>query len=124
MTDSEATYDHRFYELVVSLHAGAMQQMGKVASPMSGKVERNLQQAKHTIDIVDMLKKKMTGNLSEEESKLIDHIAYELHLNFVDESKKGDRPEGEQAEPEKPDPEPDSSESDSSADEKPEEQEQ
>jgi len=46
MNDQMGNYDTNFFQLVFSLQAGAMQQMGKVASPLSGKVERDLTLAK------------------------------------------------------------------------------
>ena len=90
MTDDRQheKYDLQFYQLILSLHGGAMQQMGKIASPVSGTVERDLAQAQATIDLIDMLKNKTRGNLSDEEQKLIDHVLYELRLNYVDEVKK------------------------------------
>lgn len=68
----------------------AMQQMGKVASPLSGKVERNLEQARASIDMLGMLAEKTGGNLSPEEKSIIDRALYETRMNFVDESKKTD----------------------------------
>ena len=65
-----------------------MQQMGKIVSPVTGEVERDLIIAQTTIDILAMLETKMKGNLSEEESGFISRSLYELRMNFVDESKK------------------------------------
>lgn len=99
MNETADKHDIQFYQLVLSLQAAAMQQMGKIASPLSGKVERDLEQARFSIDMLSMIQRKTEGNLTEEEKKLIDHIVYELRLNFVDESKKGDsEPETEAAE--------------------------
>lgn len=89
---SEST-DALFYQLVLSLHASGMQQLGKVMSPLTGKVERDLDGARQSIDLLDMLKRKTAGNLAEAESKLVDHALYELRLNYVDEMKKGDQPD-------------------------------
>lgn len=88
MTDSETTANPLFYQLILSLHAGSMQQLGKVASPATGKVERDLVQAKMTIDLIEMLKLKTEGNLVEDERKLLDHVLFELRMNYVDEIKK------------------------------------
>lgn len=97
MSDETAQVDQYFLQLLYSLQAGAMQQMGKIASPMTGKLERDLAMAQHTISILEMLDKKTKGNLSEDEAKLIGHILYELRLNYVDESKKGEnQPETEE----------------------------
>ena len=65
-----------------------MQQMGKIVSPVTGEVERDMTIAQTTIDILAMLETKMKSNLSEEESGFISRSLYELRMNFVDESKK------------------------------------
>ncbi len=88
MDEQNQDIDPHFVQLVISLQAGAMQQMGKITSPMTGKVERNLEIARLTIDTLSMLEAKTKGNLTSEESKLIGHILYELRLNYVDEVKK------------------------------------
>ena len=65
-----------------------MQQMGKIVSPVTGEVERDLTIAQTTIDILSMLETKMKGNLSDEENELISRSLYELRMNYVDENKK------------------------------------
>ncbi len=90
MNQTEETLNPLFFQLVVSLQGGAMHQMGKIASPLTGKVERDLDMAKSTIDLLGMLRDKTEGNLTDEEKNLLDHILYELRLNYVDELKKGD----------------------------------
>ncbi len=90
MNQTDVTLDPLFFQLVVSLQGGAMHQMGKIASPLTGKVERDLDMAKSSIDLLGMLKNKTEGNLTDEEKKLLDHILYELRMNYVDELKKGD----------------------------------
>jgi hypothetical protein len=88
MADADEKIDPYFFQLVVSLQAGAVQQMGKIASPITGKVERNLDMAKNSIDLIGMLQTKTAGNLTREEKRLIDHVLYELRLNYVDEANK------------------------------------
>ena len=111
MTD-QPDIDIQFYQMILSLQAQAWQSLGKVASPGSGKIERDLEQAKFSIDMIEMLGRKTEGNLSEEEKRVIDHALYELRMNFMDEQKKGDQPgdsdsaeenQPENAEPDKPD---------------------
>ncbi len=80
--------DPYFFQLVLSLQGGAMQQMGKIASPLTGKIECNLDMAKSSIDMLAMVKEKTGGNLTEEEKQLIEHALYELRMNYVDELKK------------------------------------
>ncbi|UCE67191.1 MAG: DUF1844 domain-containing protein [Candidatus Zixiibacteriota bacterium] len=78
-----------FVQLVLSFHAAAWQQMGKVASVITGKVERDLNMAKHSIDMLGMLEEKTKGNLTEDEEKYLKHTLYELRMNYLDEMKKG-----------------------------------
>jgi antitoxin YefM len=66
----------------------AEQQLGKIVSPVTGQVERDLTMARTTIDILGMMEKKMKGNLTAEEARFIAHSLHELRLNFVDETKK------------------------------------
>ncbi len=93
--------DVYFFTLVTSLQAAAWQQLGKIASPITGKVERNLPQAQLSIDMLNMIAEKSKGNLTDEESRMISGILYELRMNYVDESNKPvpDTP-GENKEPE------------------------
>jgi hypothetical protein len=92
MNSDTSQIDMQFVQLVLSLQTGAMVQMGKIASPVTGKVERELNQARGTIDLLEMLSKKTRGNLVAEEQTLLDRVLYELRLNFVDEAAKGDTP--------------------------------
>lgn len=78
-----------FAQLISSLHGAAMMQMGKMKNPQSGNLERNLEQAELTIDMIDMLKEKSKGNLSSEEQRFIDTVLSEVKINFVDEKNKG-----------------------------------
>ena len=90
--------DALFMGLALNIHGSALQYMGKVANPIDGKVERNLQAAKQTIDLLASLERKAQGNLSEDEEKTFREMLTHLRLNFVEESKKGDEPESEVAE--------------------------
>ncbi|MEK7818817.1 MAG: DUF1844 domain-containing protein [Bacteroidota bacterium] len=87
MTNSEK-YSIQFIQLVGMLHAASMQQMGKTKNPMTDKIEKNLDEASATIDILDMIQNKTKGNLSSEEEKYLTLLLQELKLNFVDEKQK------------------------------------
>ena len=90
MTDEKAEVDVMFYQLVLSMQASTMQHLGKVVSPLSGEIERNLDAARYSIDILDMLKRKTAGNLADDEAKMFDHVLYQLRMNYVEEVKKGE----------------------------------
>jgi len=81
-----------FGSLVMMFHAAGMQQMGKVKNPVSDKVERNLEAAQMSIDILDMLQEKTKGNLSADEEKFLRSMVQELKLNYVDEVSKDQAP--------------------------------
>ena len=87
MAEQERSNEY-FLSLLFSLSAAAMQQMGKLSNPMTNKIEKNLEQAKISIDIIEMLVEKTRGNLTPEENKLITSTLSDLQLNFVDELKK------------------------------------
>jgi hypothetical protein len=79
-----------FSQLVLMFHAAAMQQMGKLKNPVTDKVERDLAAAQSSIDLLDMIKEKTEGNLSQEENRLLVEVLKELKLNYVDEMNKPD----------------------------------
>ena len=82
-----------FLSLVMTFQAAAMQQMGKIKNPITDKIERDLQQAQLSIDILDMLQEKTQGNLSDDEARIMKSILQELKLNYVDETTKGQQSE-------------------------------
>ncbi|MCH7879676.1 MAG: DUF1844 domain-containing protein, partial [candidate division Zixibacteria bacterium] len=88
-----AKNQHLFLSLVTSMQMGAMYQLGKIASPISGKIERDLRQAQNTIDLLAMLQARTEGNLAADESEHLRRIISELRLNYIDESAKPDAPE-------------------------------
>ena len=82
--------DQLFIHLVNTFVQSAWISLGKVKSPVSDKLERNLEQATYYIDLLDMLQKKMKSNLSEWEEQYIIHSLSELKMNFIEENKKID----------------------------------
>jgi len=89
MTDEKnmPEVDPLYISILMSLEASAMQSLGKIANSFSGKVERNLEQARMTIDMLEMLEKKTNGNLTTEEDNMTKRILYQLRMNYVDEVK-------------------------------------
>lgn len=66
----------------------AMMGLGKLKSPMSDTVERDLSSAKYAIDTLVMLEKFTNGNLSKELSGYLTQMLTNLRLNYADEKKK------------------------------------
>ncbi len=77
-----------FMQVVLMFQGAAWQHIGKVMNPATNKVERDLAQAKNTIDILGMLQAKTKGNLSDNEQKFLEHALYELRMNYIDEVNK------------------------------------
>lgn len=86
-----------FMQLVMMFQGMALQNLGKVMNPVTNQIERNLEQAKNMIDILGMLDEKTKGNLNDNEQRLMEHVLFELRMNYVDELKKDDASEEEQA---------------------------
>lgn len=80
--------DQLFIHLINTFVQSAWISLGKVKNPVSGELERNLDQATYYIDLLDMLQTKMKENLSEWEEQYILHSLSELKLNFIEENKK------------------------------------
>ena len=88
--DEKKLYEIQFVQLIFSLKTSAIMQLGKIASPLTGKIERNLNEAKYTIDMLNMIKEKTKGNLTADEEKIINDAIFELQMNYIDEVKKGE----------------------------------
>lgn len=76
-----------FSTLVFSIATGAFIHLGLAADPVTQKAEKNIPLARQNIDILEMLQKKTKGNLSPEETQLLDSVLTELRFRFVEASK-------------------------------------
>jgi hypothetical protein len=77
-----------FVSLIIGLVQAAYVQLGKVKNEISGKIEKQLEGARITIDTLAALEDRTKGNLSAEEAEILRRALAELRLNFVDEIKK------------------------------------
>jgi hypothetical protein len=80
---SEPDIPMTFQTLVFSLSTTAMLQLGFLSNPETGKKEKNLPAAKQTIDILQILQEKTTGNLTSEESQLLEASLYDLKMTYL-----------------------------------------
>ena len=76
--------DKLLMQLIYMFQTSAIQGLGKIADP-TGQVSRNLEYVSQTIDLMEMLKVKTKGNITDEIEKLLDGMLSELRLNYVDE---------------------------------------
>ena len=101
--------DGYLFRLIATFEAAAMQQLGKIAHPVTGDVEVSLDGAKDSIEMLDMVRRKTDGNLNDDERRLLEHVLYQLRMNYVDVSREeeGAGATGESAEaPATPDADP------------------
>ena len=85
MTSQEASY---FYQLILMFETAALQQLGKLINPLTGKIEKDLGQAKFSIDMLGMIEEKTKGNLTPEERGYLQRVLAQLRLNYVEEANK------------------------------------
>ncbi len=72
-----------FSNFILSLGTSAVLHFGEFPDPVSGQQEQNLPMAKHTIDILNLLRDKTSGNLESEEEKLLSDLLYQLRMKYV-----------------------------------------
>ena len=80
----ELTMD--FSAFILSLNASSLIHLGEIPDPQSRQRSVNIPAAKHTIEILEIIKEKTAGNLDEDEDKLLQDILYNLRLKYVQHS--------------------------------------
>lgn len=73
--------DFNFFVTTLALQASIC--LGEVANPVTNKKEEDLNQAKLLIDTLGMLKEKTKGNLTKEETDLLENVLYELRMHYI-----------------------------------------
>lgn len=76
-----------FDTLVASLNASALFSMGVLSDPAAGGAKKDLEMARYTIDLLEMLEEKTKGNLASEEAEMLKHVLYDLRIIYVREKK-------------------------------------
>ena len=72
-----------FSTFIVSLASSALVGLGEVPDPSTGVRARDMDFARHTIDVLEMLKLKTMGRLDADEVELLDNILNELRVEYV-----------------------------------------
>ena len=72
-----------FSALISSLAVQTLVHLGQVPDPLTGEKHCDMERAKHTIGLIEILHEKTKGNLTEEESRLIDDTLYGLRMSYV-----------------------------------------
>jgi len=74
-----------------TLGTQAMVALGIAPNPVTEKSEQDLVAAKYSIDLLEMLRGKTDGNRSDEETKVLMGLLFDLRMRYV-EASRGDGP--------------------------------
>ena len=75
-----------FSNLVLDLSSTAIYAMGNIANPMTGKIEKDMEMAEMTIEMLAMLQQKTAGNLNEKKAAMLNATLTNLRLTYVKEN--------------------------------------
>jgi hypothetical protein len=120
MTDTkqkESLQTILFANLVLMLGSTAMQQLGKIVSPMTNKSETDLQGARTTIDMIEMIQARTEGNRTDDEEKLLSDTLSSLQINYVETAQKEPEKKDESGDEKKDEPKKEDESSDEQKDE-------
>ena len=91
MEENEQKNMALFLQLVYTFQSAAWQQLGKIKNPLTDKIEKDLYQARFSIDMLKMILAKTEGNLTDDEKRMLTKVISDLQLNFVDEFSKSEK---------------------------------
>jgi len=72
-----------FALIVSSFTAQALIALGEIQNPVNGARARDLEAAKFSIDMLQVLEDKTKGNLTDEEAKMLQDALYDLRMRYV-----------------------------------------
>lgn len=72
-----------FSTFILSLASSTLMHLGEVPNPETGKKEKNIVLAKHSVDLLNMLDDKLTNGLTADEKKLLQDVLYEVKIKYV-----------------------------------------
>ena len=85
--DEDSQEGMNFASFLLSLATTGMVHLGEIPEPPTGQTLENLEAARQMIDILGILKEKTEGNLTPEESQLMENMLYEMRMRFLAKSK-------------------------------------
>lgn len=72
-----------FSNFILSLNTSALIHLGDLPDPQTRERIYDIQSAKQTVDILELLKTKTEGNLDSEEFRLLDDVIYDLRMKYI-----------------------------------------
>jgi hypothetical protein len=85
---SQQKVEASFSTLILSIGSTAAMGLGLAPHPQTGKTETDLTMARFNIDLLDVLQEKTKNNLQKEESDFLNNLIADLHMKYVEVSKK------------------------------------
>jgi hypothetical protein len=73
--------DFKFFITTLALQASIA--LGHMANPQTNQPQKDPAQAKFIIDTLGMLQEKTKGNLTQEETSLLENLLYELRMAYL-----------------------------------------
>lgn len=77
-----------FSSFLLSLASAVLMHLGAVPDPLTRKQEVNLDLARQTIDVLNILEEKTKGNLTDQEEKIFANVLADLRIRYVNAIKK------------------------------------
>ena len=72
-----------FPSYILSYYTQGLVLLGEVPNPYTNQKEEDLEAARHTVDILGMLRDKTKGNLTPEEAQLLESVLYEVRMKYM-----------------------------------------
>ncbi|OSS43122.1 hypothetical protein DESAMIL20_230 [Desulfurella amilsii] len=72
----------KFEEFILSIAGGAYVQLGIVEDPFDNTKKIDLEMAKASIELIEMLKEKTKNNLTKEEEDLLESVILDLNEKY------------------------------------------
>ena len=69
-----------FFDLLILLRELVRTQLGFLPDPQTGKSNKNIESARHLIDMIGVLEEKTHGNLTTQEEQVLKNLLTELRI--------------------------------------------
>jgi len=76
-----------FSMIVATFSTQAMLAMGLFPNPVTNKIETNSSLARHCVDMLGVVEEKTKGNLTPDETTLLDTTLHQLRIAFIEQQK-------------------------------------
>jgi uncharacterized protein DUF1844 len=89
LEDTAEAGEVTFSSLVLMFGTTALVHLGVTPDPGSGQKSPDLNQSKQIVDLLEVLQEKTKGNLTPEESGLLESLLFDLRMRYLEAAKPG-----------------------------------